>query len=103
MGGEATSGPGRNGQEGVRVRAREDSIRRAWGIAGGAAMWQQMRGLTVMRVRALSSVHWHARIGTSARTSRVGTRMTGSTCGGFASWVYCPAGQTISILDQLQF
>ncbi len=46
-------------------------------------------------------MHWHARIGTRARTSGVGIGMTGCTCGGFASSSYCPAKQTISILNQI--
>ena len=54
-----------------------------------------------MRARASESVHWHARIGTRARTIGVGTGMTGCTCEGYASSSYCPAGQTISIIDQI--
>jgi hypothetical protein len=49
----------------------------------------------------LASVHWHARIGTRARTSGVGTGMTGCTYAGYASRSYCPAGKTISIIDQI--
>ncbi len=47
-------------------------------------------------------MHWQTRIGTSARTSGVGTGTTGCNCEGFASSSYCPAGQTLSILDQIE-
>jgi hypothetical protein len=70
--------------------------------AGDATMWQQMRRLTVRRARALASAHWHASIGTSARTSGVVTGMTGCTCGSVGSSSYCPGTQTISILDHLE-
>ena len=52
-------------------------------------------------VAHLASVYWHARIDTRARTSGVGIGMTGCTCAGYASSSFCPAGQTISILDQI--
>ena len=42
-------------------------------------------------------MHGHA--STGARKTGVGTGVTGSTCGGFAS--YNPIGRTLSILDLL--
>ena len=63
---EATRGPGRSGREGVRVRASEDSIRRARGKlrAGDATMWQQIIGCACSQ--SGGRVHWQARIGKRA-------------------------------------